>query len=415
MRRQAFTLIELLVVIAILAVLAVVVVLTLNPAELLQESRDSNRISDMATLQSAISLSLGDNAAESLGSANTVYVSIPDPSATSTLGDQCQGLGLISLPATYAYHCAASSTYQSTNGTGWIPVNLSQNAFGSSIPLLPKDPVNTSSSRLYYTYATDGNGKYEVTSAFESAKYNLGGSNDLIAGDGGTLASVYEKGSKLGLEPLDYGDNSLVGYWALDEGSGSIAYDYSGNNATGSWNGTQAGTSGYYSPGKIGGWAGTAVGGADVNVPSPSFPAGMTSFTLTCWLDPSSFVNNWGGIIDWRDGSWPTMIDIESGNNTVYGSVRNGTQSASPSYTIATSTWYSIAYVHNNVATTDCLYANGLLIGCNSGVLTPQNATGTFAIGGNANLPLSGLISDVRVYNRALSAAQIAAMYNGGK
>ncbi len=54
--RRGFTLIELLVVIAIIAILAVVVVLTLNPAQLLAQSRDANRVSDLATLQSAISL-----------------------------------------------------------------------------------------------------------------------------------------------------------------------------------------------------------------------------------------------------------------------------------------------------------------------------------------------------------------------
>ena len=113
-----FTLIELLVVIAIVSVLAVVVVVTLNPAGLLQEARDANRLSDMATLNSAISLSLADNPSGSLGAANTIYVSVPDPSATSSLGDQCQGLGLLSLPSGFSYHCAASSTYRKTDGTG---------------------------------------------------------------------------------------------------------------------------------------------------------------------------------------------------------------------------------------------------------------------------------------------------------
>src|ERR1019366_983757 len=84
--------------------------------------------------------------------------------------------------------------------------------------------------RHYYTYETDGNGKYEVTATMESAKYQLGGSNDVISGDGGTLASVYEKGSVTGLEPLDYGDPTLVGYWTFDEGSGTTAYDSSGSN-----------------------------------------------------------------------------------------------------------------------------------------------------------------------------------------
>ena len=50
MHRKGFTLIELLIVIAVIAILAVIVVLTLNPAELLRQSRDADRLSDMATL-----------------------------------------------------------------------------------------------------------------------------------------------------------------------------------------------------------------------------------------------------------------------------------------------------------------------------------------------------------------------------
>jgi len=57
---RGFTLIELLVVIAILAVLAVAVVVVLNPAELIKQARDTTRISDLAALNSAISLYLAD-------------------------------------------------------------------------------------------------------------------------------------------------------------------------------------------------------------------------------------------------------------------------------------------------------------------------------------------------------------------
>ena len=53
---KGFTLIELLIVIAILAILATTVVLVLNPAQILAETRDGQRLNDMGTLQSAISL-----------------------------------------------------------------------------------------------------------------------------------------------------------------------------------------------------------------------------------------------------------------------------------------------------------------------------------------------------------------------
>src|SRR5438132_8218990 len=75
-QNKAFTLIELLVVIAIIAILSVVVILTLNPAELLRQSRDSNRISDLATLKSATSLYLVDVANYNLGSSTVCYLGL---------------------------------------------------------------------------------------------------------------------------------------------------------------------------------------------------------------------------------------------------------------------------------------------------------------------------------------------------
>jgi len=66
LRQKGFTLIELLIVIAIIAILAVVVTLTLNPAELLRRSRDSQRISDFATLNRAVSYYLATTASTTL-------------------------------------------------------------------------------------------------------------------------------------------------------------------------------------------------------------------------------------------------------------------------------------------------------------------------------------------------------------
>jgi prepilin-type N-terminal cleavage/methylation domain-containing protein len=300
--RKGFTLIELLVVIAIIAILAIVVVLTLNPAELLRQSRDGNRVSDMATLNSAINLYNTDQSGVSsyfLGSANTVYVSIPDPVATTTAGDQCQGLGLISLPSGYSYHCAASSTYRNINGTGWIPVNLSNISAGTPLSNLPVDPTNASSSRLYYTYETNGT-QFETTAVMESQKYQLGGSNDVISPDGGALASVYEKGSKLGLEPLDYGDATLVGFWPLNEGANSIAYDGSGSNATGSWSGTQIGSNGYYTTNaKVGPYAGDFDGSTDCITLGSGTSIRNQRYTYSAWINLSSIPTdtNVGGAI----------------------------------------------------------------------------------------------------------------------
>ena len=168
-RNQAFTLIELLVVIAIIAILAVVVILTLNPAEIMRDAQDSNRLSDLTTFQSAMNVYTADSAigggSPNLGTPGTIYLSIPDPTATSSAGTNCSSLG---FPST-GYHCAGPSYYRDTNGTGWIPVNFSSL---SSSPLgqLPVDPVNTSSSNDYYTYTTNGT-QWAMSAVPASVKY----------------------------------------------------------------------------------------------------------------------------------------------------------------------------------------------------------------------------------------------------
>jgi prepilin-type N-terminal cleavage/methylation domain-containing protein len=413
-----FTLIELLVVIAIVAFLSIVVVLVLNPAQLLQQSRDSNRIFDMATMNSATGVYLAQGGV-SLGTPNVVYVSIPDPVATSSAGDQCQGLSLLSLPAGYTYQCAASSTFRRNNGTGWAPINFASLAI-PPLGSLPIDPINTSSSRDYYTYTTNGS-QYEVTAAMESQKYQIAGSNDVIGPDGGILVSVYEKGTKLGLEPLDYGDSSLVGYWALNEGTGTVAYDGSGNNATGSWGGTQIGTNGYYTTNaKVGPYAGDFDGSTDYVLTSSAIP-NMTALTKTFWYYFA------GGIFS----SYSTIVDIgptpagiyaqgwAGSNGFAFGAaVTSGGNSWSGvsnefDYILPSTGWYFVAQVVTPSLMS--IYVNGSLVGSLSGLYDLTKTQQRLAVCGFLRSNSHGVVDDVRVYNRALSAAQISAVYASGK
>jgi prepilin-type N-terminal cleavage/methylation domain-containing protein len=413
--RKAFTLIELLIVIAIIAILSVVVVLTLNPSAMLQQSRDQNRLSDMDTLVHALAVTQTDTNPISLGTSSIVSVSLPDPAATTTAGSNCASLGLPVLPTGYTYHCAGPSYYRNTNGTGWLGVNFSGYSLGSPLGSLPVDPLNSSSSRLYYTYTTNGT-SYEVTSVMESSKYRLGGTNDVISPDGGTLASVYEKGSQLGLEPLDYGDPSLVGLWTFQEGSNSIAYDYSGQHATGNWSGSQVGTNGYYSPGKIGPWTGTFDGSSTyVRLPSVAtiMPSLSSGVTMCAWIKSSSLGSGMSsaGVV-----SLGYDLNLYISNTGQLVLARGGTVSGGSlfdnNFHHACGT-YDGAYAK--------LYIDGVLV-----ISTAESWSSVWvwpaevsAIGQNQNNGVasrfSGLIDDVRIYNRALSAAQISAMYAGGK
>ena len=217
---SSFTLVELLIVIAILAVLAAAVVIVLNPAELLAQARDSQRVSDLKNIKKSIDLFVVDNPTVSLGTAQRVYISLPDtasncPNLTATLP---------SLPSGWQYVCVTTANLRNTNGTGWIPVNFGNVFGGSPIPYLPIDPSNDLSSGRYYTYVMGGS--YELTALMEAVKENVSVS------DGGSLPGVFQVGTHIDLTPPTR-DRGLVGYWTFDEGSGTVAYDSSGKGNDG--------------------------------------------------------------------------------------------------------------------------------------------------------------------------------------
>jgi hypothetical protein len=354
-----------------------------------------------------------------MGSSKTVYVSIPDPQATTTSGSNCASLNLPVLPAGYAYHCSGPSFYQKTDGTGWIPISFSSVTLGSSLGTLPIDPINASPSRLYYTYTTNGS-QYETTAVMESPEYKLGGTNDVISQDGGTLASVYEKGTKLGLEPLDYGDPSLVGYWTLDEGSGSTVYDYSGNNATGSWQGTLGSQ---WASGRVGNRAGNFNGSDNyVDVGNSSIIEPTSAGTYSAWINPVPNCNptmGWGVVMANEDVYWDLNgvgilcddsggIGLEISNASTY--------IDTPPYIYSPNTWFLVTGTWNGSMVD--LYVNGALVESTPQTIVPTPLYHTF-IGTDPYMPINGpfggMIDDVRIYNRALSASEIQAMYNGGK
>lgn len=185
-KQKGFTLIELLVVIAIIAVLAVVLVLTLNPAELLKQARDSNRISDLNTLKSAISLYLADVSSPSLGTSLTCYTSLAAPGTTT-----CTAF----FPTSTA---TSTSNNRTVAGSGWIPINFSAISSGAPIGTLPLDPTNN--LNYFYAYISSSTSlTFKLAARTESVKFSASGTADVASTDGGSSNLWYETGTALGL------------------------------------------------------------------------------------------------------------------------------------------------------------------------------------------------------------------------
>jgi prepilin-type N-terminal cleavage/methylation domain-containing protein len=185
---KGFTLIELLVVIAIVAILAVVVILTLNPAELLKQARDSNRISDMNTLKSAISVYLADVSSVSIGTAGSCYTSANTfPAVLANCG----------WTGTYTQVTTTAANLRKVDANGWIPINFSLISSGAPISQLPVDPTNSGSYVYRYAVVTSSTNGFGLMASLESAKYTS--STSVAANDGGVSTTAYEAGTVLNL------------------------------------------------------------------------------------------------------------------------------------------------------------------------------------------------------------------------
>jgi prepilin-type N-terminal cleavage/methylation domain-containing protein len=417
-----FTLIELLVVIAIIAILAVVVVLTLNPAELLRQSRDANRVSDMSTLTDALNLYVTDQAGSAsfyLGNASDTYPSTYDPSATSTAGDQCQGLGMLSLNTStgQAWQCAPSSTYRDVNITGWIPVNLNAISAGSPIGSLPVDPTNQTSSGLFYSYNTNGS-QFEVTANLESQKYKAQYGN---APQTPFFPEVISGGTQ-GVSAL-YNNSGLVGYWPINEGSGSSTIDQSGSGNNGTWSGASGGSnSTHYTGGKIGSYAGYFDGSTNyVNMGNPTVLQ-VSQISVFVWTNRSAIVNYARVVANYNSsvgaGAF-RLLDSGNGNfqctSYLSSSVQVGVNTPTGSFK-TTGIWQQVGCTYNGSTMT--AYINGVAVASTTasgslyyGAAAPWYIGASYT-GTSYQNPFAGSIDDVRIYNRALSAAEIMALYD---
>ena len=219
---RSFTLVELLIVIAILAVLAAAVVLVINPAELLAQSRDSERMTDFQALKKSIDLYMVDFPGGSLGTLQTIYISLPDadPSCSSHI--------LPPLPVGWQYHCSPAADLLKMDGSGWMPIDFSSMPSGAPLSHLVSDPVNTAADNHFYSYIADD--AYEINTTLESSKFSLAGNDDKVSNDGGDEPNRYEIGSDITMSPwtMDFKNfltttvkNGSLG-WYKNAGSGAV-------------------------------------------------------------------------------------------------------------------------------------------------------------------------------------------------
>ena len=212
LNKKGFTLLELLIVIAILAVLGAIVVFLLNPAETLRKARDSQRISDLSTIKTALGIYIASKNQPSLdgqsgGSINEKCIGGTGADTMWITDSAVTDVSASSTALTIATTSVANLSL--TSGSGWLPVNLNSLTGGSPISNMPVDPTNAAndvaniaSSSLIYRYACRKSPLgFEVNARLESGAFGPGGEDDRATKDGGDNATLYEVGTDLTILP----------------------------------------------------------------------------------------------------------------------------------------------------------------------------------------------------------------------
>jgi len=209
-------------------------------------------------------------------------------------------------------------------------------------------------------------------------------------------------------------NNGLVGHWKLDETSGTTAYDASGFNRHGTLRNMNPAID----------WVSGIIDGAlDFDGSNDYIDIGLVlsltdSLSVCAWVKPAS-VNidrqviskgNNGAITQWelKTGTAGGMVDFRKWHGGPVGA-RSTQTLTSGVWTHLVGTWDGTAWK---------IYWNGALSNSNiaSGPLATNFKLYIGSVDANGT-PLQfwhGLIDDVRVYNRALSPAEVTILYSMG-
>ena len=222
-------------------------------------------------------------------------------------------------------------------------------------------------------------------------------------------------------------NSGMVAWYKLDDGSGTSAADSSGHGNTGTLQNTPT-----WGTGQIG--DALTFNGTNQYVQFPDVASTQISgsWTISSWVKlgalPSSGNQAWFIFKPNSNGgpNYETNVSNTAGTyswNVIFSDSGNNGHSASYATSISTGTWYFVTGVWDSSTSNLYLYVNGALVASqNTGGAVPLSGaaccSGTPLLGGEFNGSygdmLNGSLDDVRVYNRALNANEVAGLYLAG-
>jgi hypothetical protein len=197
----------------------------------------------------------------------------------------------------------------------------------------------------------------------------------------------------------------LVAAYGFNEGSGTVVHDMSGNGNNGSIGGATWTTSGKY--GDALSFNGT---NARVNINNATSLQLTSGMTLEAWVYPTSVSSAWRDVIyKGNDNYYLEGTSPNSSRPAMGGTFGGNLYGTSP---LTANTWAYLAATYDGA--TMRLYVNGVQVASRAQTGAIATSTNPLQIGGDSiyGQYFAGRIDEVRIYNRALSAAQIQSDMN---
>ena len=197
----------------------------------------------------------------------------------------------------------------------------------------------------------------------------------------------------------------LVAAYSFDQGSGTTVPDASGTNNTGTLAGATWTTSGKY-----GGALAFSGTNQRVNIPNAASLQLSSAMTLEAWVNPSTISNVWRDVVFKGNDNYFLMATTGPAHagTPAGGAIVNGAHAeAFGTTTLTTGTFTHLAATYDGA--TLKLYVGGNLVGSKAATGAIMTSTNQLQIGGDSiyGQYFAGVIDEVRVYNTALTQAQI--------
>ena len=195
----------------------------------------------------------------------------------------------------------------------------------------------------------------------------------------------------------------LVAAYSFSQGSGTTVPDASGNGNTGTISNATWSTAGNYGDALL--FNGT---NAMVTVNNSASLDLTTAMTLEAWVDPSAVSSAWRDVVyKGSDNYWLSATSTQSSMPAAGATVGSSDVFTAGTAALAVNTWTFLAETFNG--STLALYVNGTQVSSLAQTGNILTSTDPLSIGGDSIYGqfFQGLIDEVRVYNVALTAAQI--------